>query len=95
MEEKNIIILIVAILAVISGIATIFWKIKVEDKCILVHTKTGNKYRIISKCKMKFDGNWMNAIAYISLDTFDVYVRTYKDFILNFKTLAEWKKERK
>ena len=95
MSKEIIIILIVAVLAVIAGIATIFWIIKVEDKYIVVHTKTGNKYRIISKCKMKFDGNWMDAIAYMSLDTYDVYVRTYNDFTLNFKTLAEWKKERK
>ena len=93
--EKVIIIIVVAILTIIVFALTFIYTHKRDKEYTYVHIKTGNKYRIIQECKMKFDNKWMNAISYINVNTCEMYVREYNDFILNFKTLAEWEKEKK
>lgn len=92
MEDKIIAIIVVAILAVVAVVTTLMCACKRDKDYIYVHLKTGNKYRIIQKCQMKFDGKWMDAIAYTSERTCEMYVREYSDFVLNFKRLSEWKK---
>lgn len=81
----------VAILIVTAVIFTSLWACKKDKEFIYVHTKTGNKYRIIQECQMKYKGEWMDAIAYMSIETSQMYIREYNDFILNFKTLSKWK----
>ena len=40
---------------------------------------------------MKIDGTWKDDIVYVSEKNGEMYVREYSDFVLNFKTLSEWK----
>ena len=93
MEDKIIAIVIVAILAVITVVSTLMCVHKRDKEFIYVHIKTGNKYRIIQECLMKIDGTWKDAVVYVSEKNGEMYVREYSDFVLNFKTLSEWKKE--
>lgn len=95
MEDKIIAIIIVAILAVIAVVSTLMCAYNRDKEFIYVHTKTGNRYRIIQECLMKSDGTWKDAIVYVSEKNGEMYVREYSDFVLNFKTLAEWEKEKK
>lgn len=71
---------------------TIVASYKKSQEFIYVHLKTGTKYRVIQECLMKFNGEWMDAVAYESVDTNEMFVREYNDFVLNFKTLSQWKK---
>lgn len=91
MDKEIIVILVVAILAVIAAVSTLMCAYKRDKEFIYVHTKTGNKYRIIQECQMKFDGKWMDAVAYIGINTCEMYVREYIDFVTHFKRLSEWK----
>jgi len=91
MEKDIIVLIIVAVLAVFAFISTLMCAYKRDLHFIYVHTKTGNRYRVIQECKMKYDGKWIDAIAYVSEEDSEMYVREYNDFILNFKTLSEWK----
>lgn len=91
MEKETIVLIVVAILATVATVLTLVTAYKRDQHFIYVHTKTGNKYRIIQECKMKYGGKWMDAIAYISEKDGEIYVREYNDFVLNFKTLSEWK----
>lgn len=89
--DKDIVLFIVIILAIIALALTFFYAHKRDKDFIYVHLKTGNKYRIIQECQMKFDGKWMDAVAYISVNTCEMYVREYNDFVTHFKRLSEWK----
>lgn len=95
MEDKIIAIIIVAILAVIVVVSTLICAYERNKEFTYVHIKTGNRYRVIHEGLMKIDGIWKDAIIYISEKNCEVYVREYSDFVLNFKTLSEWKKEKK
>lgn len=64
-----------------------------DDDCIWIHLKTGNEYRLYQLCKAKINGEWVDVVIYMSLKDGEIYVREYNDFILNFKTLSEWKKD--
>ena len=89
--DKEIVILIVGILAIAATALTLVTAYKRDLHFIYVHTKTGNRYRVIQECKMKYDGKWMDAIAYISEKDSEMYVREYNDFVFNFKRLSKWK----
>lgn len=91
MDKEIVVLLIILILAITAAVITLVAAYKRDLHFIYVHTKTGNRYRIIQECKMKYDGKWMNAIAYISEKDSEMYIREYNDFVLNFKTLSEWK----
>lgn len=91
MDKEIIILLVVGVLAMIATAFTVVAAYKRDLHFIYVHTKTGNRYRIIQECKMKYNGKWMDAIAYVSDRDNEMYVREYSDFVLNFKTLSEWK----
>ena len=91
MEDKIIAIIVVAILVVVAVVTTLMCAYKRDKDYIYIHLKTGNKYRIIQECQMKFDGKWMDAVAYISINTYEMYVREYSDFVTHFKRLSEWK----
>ena len=81
----------VAIFIVTAVIFTSLWACKKDKEFIYVHTKTGNRYRIIQECLMKTDGTWKDAVIYVSEKNEEMYVREYNDFVLNFKRLSEWK----
>lgn len=90
--EKEIIVFFIAMVVFILITALILViAYKKDQQSIYVHTKTGNKYRIVQSCKMKYDGKWMDAITYISEKDGEVYVREFCDFFNNFKGLSEWK----
>lgn len=91
MDKEIVVLLIILILAITAAVITLVAAYKRDLHFIYVHTKTGNRYRIIQECKMKYDGKWMDAIAYISEKDSEMYIREYNDFVLNFKTLSEWK----
>ena len=95
MEDKIIAIIVVAILAVVAVVTTLMCAYKRDKDYIYVHIKTGNKYRIIQECQMKFDGKWIDAIAYMSERTCEMYVREYNDFVTHFKRLSLWEKEKR
>jgi hypothetical protein len=88
----EIIILIVVMIFLITVTAlTTIASYKRDQQFIYVHTKTGNRYRIVQVCKMKYDDKWMDAIIYISEKDGEMYVREFYDFFNNFKRLSEWK----
>lgn len=91
MEKEIIVLLIIIILATTVTIMTLVAAYKRDQEFIYTHIKTGNKYRIIQECLMKIDGTWKDAVVYVSEKNGEMYVREYSDFILNFKTLSEWK----
>ena len=93
MDKEIIVLLVVGVLAILTAALTLLAAYKRDLHFIYVHTKTGNRYRVIQECKMKYDGKWMDAIAYISEKDNEMYVREYNDFVLNFKRLSEWKKD--
>lgn len=91
MDKEIVVLLIILILAITAAVITLVAAYKRDLHFIYVHTKTGNRYRIIQECKMKYDGKWMDAIAYVSERDNEMYIREYNDFVLNFKSLSEWK----
>ena len=91
MEKEIIVLTVVAILAIVTTVLTLVTAYKRDQHFIYVHTKTGNRYRIIQECLMKIDGTWKDAVVYVSEKNGEMYVREYSDFVLNFKTLSEWK----
>lgn len=93
MEKDVIVLIIVVVLAIFAFISTLMCAYKKDRHSIYVHTKTGNRYRIIEECKMKYEGKWMDAVAYMSEKDGELYIREYDDFVLNFKRLSEWKKD--
>lgn len=93
MEKEIIVFFIVMVVFILITTLILVIAYKRDLHFIYVHTKTGNRYRIIQECKMKYDGKWMDAIAYIGEKDSEMYVREYSDFVLNFKRLSEWKKD--
>ena len=91
MEKEIVILLLLMVLAIVTTTIALVMTCKKYQESICIHTKTGNKYRVLQECLMKYDGKWMNAIAYESIETNEMYVREYNDFVLNFKRLSEWK----
>lgn len=91
MDKEIIVLLAVGVVAILAVAFTLLAAYKRDLRFIYVHTKTGNRYRVIQECKMKYDGKWMDAIAYVSEKDNEIYVRKYDDFVLNFKRLSEWK----
>ena len=91
MDKEFIVLLAVGVVAILTAAFTLLAAYKRDLRFIYVHTKTGNRYRVIQECKMKYDGKWMDAIAYVSEKDNEIYVRKYDDFVLNFKRLSEWK----
>ena len=91
MDKEIIVLLVIGVLAILTAAFTLLAAYKRDQKLTYVHTKTGNRYRVIQECKMKYDGKWMDAIAYISEKDSEMYVREYNDFVGNFKRLSEWK----
>lgn len=91
MEKEIIVLIVVAILAILVTALTLITAYKRDLHFIYIHTKTGNRYRIIQECLMKIDGKWKDAIVYISEVNGEMFVREYNDFTLNFKRLSEWK----
>lgn len=83
--------LVIMVLAIIITAITLIMVYKKDQEFTYVHTKTGNKYRVLQECLMKYDGKWIDAIVYISMKDSKMYVRAYDDFVLNFKRLSEWK----
>lgn len=90
MEKEIIVLIVVAILAIVATVITLA-AYKRDQHFIYVHTKTGNRYRIVQECLMKIDGTWKDAIVYVSEVNGEMFVREYSDFVLNFKRLSEWK----
>ena len=86
---ENVVLFIILALALIVAFFTLI--LIAHKNYIYVHTKTGNRYRIIQKCLMKIDGTWKDAIVDISEKNGEVYVREYSDFITNFERLSKWK----
>ena len=91
MDEKEIILLVVGLLCLIAVVITSIMTCNKSKDFIYVHSKTGNRYRIIQECLMKIDGTWKDAIVYVSYNNGEMFVREYSDFVLNFKRLSEWK----
>ena len=91
MEKEIIVLLVVGALAILATALTLLAAYKRDQHFIYVHTKTGNRYRIIQECLMKIDGTWKDAVVYVSEKDGEMYVREYSDFVLNFKRLSEWK----
>ncbi len=93
MEKEIIILFLVMILVITITAITLVVAYKRDQHFIYVHTKTGNRYRIFQECSMKYNGKWMDAVAYIGEKDSEMYVREYNDFVLNFKRLSEWEKD--
>ena len=94
MEIEITILIVVAVISAFFIVSSIIREYRKEKNLIYIHVKTGNRYRIFQDCLMKVDGKWMDAIIYTKEENGEMYVREYNDFILNFKTLIEWEKEK-
>lgn len=68
---------------------------KVDEERILVNKKTGGQYKPLYMCQMKdiTSRQWFESIAYISLKTGEIFIREREDFLKQFITLKEWKKQ--
>lgn len=91
MDKEIIVLLVVGILAILATATTLMCNYAREKDFIYIHTKTGNRYRVIQECLMKIDGTWKDAVVYVSEKNGEMYVREYSDFVINFKSLSEWK----
>ena len=91
MDKEIIVLLVVGVLTILATAFTLIAAYKRDLHFIYVHIKTGNRYRIIQECLMKIDGTWKDAVVYVSEKDGEMYVREHNDFVLNFKTLSEWK----
>lgn len=91
MEKEIIVFFIAMVVFIIITALILVIAYKRDRRFFYVHTKTGNRYRVIQECKMKYDGKWMDAIAYVSEKDREMYIRECNDFVLNFKRLSEWK----
>lgn len=89
--EKDIVLLVIMVFAIITTVLTLRAAYKRDQELTYVHTKTGNKYRVLQECLMKYDGKWMDAVVYESEKNGEIYIREYSDFVLNFKSLSKWK----
>lgn len=88
MENGVIIVLIIMVCLIIATVLIMADLRKRDKQFIYVHIKTGNRYKIIQKCKMKYVNKWMNAIIYMSEEDGETYVRECEDFMFNFKRLS-------
>ena len=95
MEKEIIVFFIAMVVFIIITALILVIAYKRDRRFFYVHTKTGNRYRVIQECKMKYANKWMDAIAYASEKDGEIYVREYSDFVLNFKGLSEWEKSKK
>lgn len=93
MDDKVlIVVLILLILGLLAGLLT---KIAADEnkKYIWVHTKTGNKYRIVANAHNKMrrpdTGEWLEAITYVNEEG-EQFTRWKDDFLLSFQRLNEW-----
>ena len=84
MDKEIIVLLAVGVVAILAVAFTLIAAYKRDLHFIYVHTKTGNRYRIVQECLMKIDGTWKDAIVYISEVNGEMFVREYNDFTLKF-----------
>lgn len=91
MEKETIVLLVIIILAIITTVLTLKVSYKKYQETTYVHIKTGNIYRIIQPCLMKYNGVWMDAVVYTNNN--EIFVREKGDFNKSFKKLSGWKKE--
>ena len=91
MDKEIICLILIGAFALLTFVVTLIASYKSYQKLTYVHTKTGNRYRVIQESLMKIDGTWKDAIVYVSEKNGEMYVREYSDFVLNFKSLSEWK----
>lgn len=84
------VVVIVGSIAVYYGAKNIM---KEKNNNTYIYPKTGNKYVILGKCKLKcpIDRKWYEAVIYQGLDTGMVYVRERKDFFDKFVKFLDWK----
>ena len=62
MDKEIIVLLVVGVLTILATALTLA-AYKKDQHFIYVHTKTGNRYRIIQECLMKIDGTWKDAVV--------------------------------
>lgn len=98
MDDK---VLIVALILLIVGLlAGLLTKIAADEskKYIWVHTRTGNKYRIVANAHNKMrrpdTGEWLEAITYVNEEG-EQFTRWKDDFLISFQRLNEWEEEHK
>lgn len=90
----EIVIIVIFILVIIGFLFAIKYHRKEFKNNTWVHAKTGNKYSILLRCKMKCDGGWTEGVIYHRLGNMDsIYVKEFGDFVVNFVTLEEWERD--
>ena len=93
MDDK--VLIVVLILLIVGLLAGLLTKIAADEskKYIWVHTKTGNKYRIVANVHNKMrrpdTGEWLEAITYVNEEG-EQFTRWKDDFLLSFQRLNEW-----
>lgn len=93
MDDK--VLIVVLILLILGLLARLLTKIAADEnkKYIWVHTKTGNKYRIVANAHNKMrrpdTGEWLEAITYVNEEG-EQFTRWKDDFLLSFQRLNEW-----
>lgn len=98
MDDK--VLIVVLILLIVGLLAGLLTKIAADEskKYIWVHTKTGNKYRIVANVHNKMrrpdTGEWLEAITYVNVEG-EQFTRWKDDFLLSFQRLNEWEDEHK
>lgn len=93
MDDK--VLIVVLILLIVGLLAGLLTKIAADEskKYIWVHTRTGNKYRIVANAHNKMrrpdTGEWLEAITYVNEEG-EQFTRWKDDFLLSFQRLNEW-----
>lgn len=93
MDDK--VLIVVLILLIVGLLAGLLTKIAADEskKYIWVHTKTGNKYRIVANAHNKMrrpdTGEWLEAITYVNEEG-EQFTRWRDDFLISFQRLNEW-----
>ena len=94
METWRIAILVVIFILCAIGVwYVIRLRIKEIRNRTYVYPKTGHKYMLLYRCRMKnpVSGEWFNALIYQGMENGELYVREYKDFFDKFVKLNDWK----
>lgn len=87
----NLILIVIAIVLCILFYYACKKAIEELEKNIYVYPETGNKYKILFRCKIKLpvERTWIDAMIYIGLKDGNFYVRERKEFFDKFVKLKD------
>lgn len=91
LRDMKLVIILICLSALVWYI--LFKCIKGEQyKLTYIYPKTGHKYLVLDRCKIKSPetGEWHDAYYYKGLDDNNYYAREQRDFVDKFISLKDW-----